>query len=132
MVKGRKGKGKDTSKRNGDIATDTSEPDNSIRTATAKVSSFKPGIECIAGICFTEEGLVVKIPKDADPKCAFLTTETILGGKEVKFEIEKSEGETKTEEEQRKDKEALVNNLRQTLKDLEEEVEADKEKGVKR
>ena len=125
MVRKPKGKGK---KGNGDASGDNNtDTNNDIRTATTKVNSFKPGISCIGKICFNEDGgFTVKIPRDADPKCAYLTTETILQGKKINYEIESREEETKTEEEERKDKEELLNNLRQTIKDIEAEVAADK------
>ncbi|GAH96323.1 unnamed protein product [marine sediment metagenome] len=45
-------------------------------------------LHCIGDICFTPDGIVVKIPQGADPKCAELTAKSILGGQRVKFELE--------------------------------------------
>jgi len=59
------------------------------KVVDAKVGSLKVPLTCIGEICFTEDGgILVKIPKDADPECARRTAETILGRKPVKFEIE--------------------------------------------
>ena len=56
---------------------------------TAKSRSIKvPGLRCIGEICFTDDGIIVKIPKDADAECARRTADLILGGKKVNFEIE--------------------------------------------
>ena len=58
----------------------------------AKTRGIKfDGLKCIGEICFTDDGIIVKIPKEADPECARRTADLILGGKEVKFEIEKRE-----------------------------------------
>jgi hypothetical protein len=50
--------------------------------------STKVGLHCIGEICFTDAGFVIKLPEDADPKCAKKTAELILGGRSnVVFEV---------------------------------------------
>lgn len=46
------------------------------------------GLTCIGEICFTDAGFIVKLPENANPKCAFKTAELILSGRSnVVFEI---------------------------------------------
>jgi len=46
------------------------------------------GLHCIGEICFTEDGFIVKLPKDANPECAKRTAELILrGNSNVVFEV---------------------------------------------
>ena len=55
----------------------------------------KTGLTCVGEICFTPDGIVVKVPKDADPECAKATAAYILGKRPIKFEIDTSEEEGK-------------------------------------
>lgn len=49
-------------------------------------------LECIGSLCFSADGsITVKIPKDADPRCARATADAIFKGKKVSFEIEASQ-----------------------------------------
>jgi len=71
-----------------------SQPRSTVIPSTvipARVSSIKPGLKCIGEVCFTDTGILVKIPAKVDPECAKATADYILGGKPVKFEIEKQE-----------------------------------------
>lgn len=47
----------------------------------------KIGLHCIGEICFGDKGFVIKIPNNADPRCAKKTAELILGGADVTFEV---------------------------------------------
>lgn len=47
----------------------------------------KVGIHCVGEICFTDKGFIIKIPENADPRCAKKTAELILGGADVTFEV---------------------------------------------
>ena len=125
MVRKPKGERK---KGNGNVTGDTNTgTDTDIRTATTKIGTVKPGLTCIAGICFHDDGsFTVKIPRDADPKCAIQTTAAIMQGKKINYEIERSEVESKTEEEERKYKEALLNETIQKVQELEEELKAER------
>lgn len=58
------------------------------KSIEAKEASFKPGLSCIGELCFSDEGILVKIPAKADPKCARAAADLLLEGKKVKFEVE--------------------------------------------
>jgi len=55
-----------------------------------KSVSLKFGkLKCIGNICFNDDGeIVVKVPKKADSRCARRIAQSILGGKQVHFEVE--------------------------------------------
>jgi hypothetical protein len=56
--------------------------------AGAATGKVKTGLRCIGEICFTDEGFIVKLPEDADPRCAVKTAELILSGRSnVVFEV---------------------------------------------
>jgi len=107
----------------GDIISGKPEKDKKIKSdgGTGEGRSkrvgkaWKPGIHCIGEICFTEDGVEIVIPKEADRECARKVADLITGGKgRVDFRIE---SEVKVED--TKDKEQKISELKKQLKELE-------------
>lgn len=61
------------------------------RTIAAEKVALDSGLTCIGEICFGPDGIIVKVPEDADPKCTKKIADYILGGRRVKFEVEAAE-----------------------------------------
>ena len=59
----------------------------SIESKVKATGTTKVGLHCIGEICFSEDGFLIKLPKDADPKCAKATADLILKGANVTFEV---------------------------------------------
>lgn len=54
----------------------------------AKRSISAPELRCIGNICFDDKGnVIVRISKESSPECAKAIADSILAGKEAKFEI---------------------------------------------
>ena len=59
----------------------------SVEAGSAK-GRVETNLTCIGEICFTDAGFIVKLPENANPKCAIKTAELILSGRSnVVFEI---------------------------------------------
>jgi len=59
----------------------------SLEAKGKATGTTKVGLHCIGEICFTEDGFLIKLPEDADPKCAKATADLILKGARVTFEV---------------------------------------------
>lgn len=58
----------------------------------SRVSDWKDKLVCHGKVCFTENGIEIRISADSNPKCAKRLSEAMYeDGKEVRFVLEKAQ-----------------------------------------